>query len=147
MRIGYGIASAATARRVRSALPSWPVGTLEQHAALAVLADAPYAREAIGRNRSARERLAGELQALGARVFAPAANFIYCDLRAVCGDAPALRDALVREHGIIIRTFEHDAASSGAYVRVAVRSPQENARLVAALRACTNPRKREGATA
>jgi threonine-phosphate decarboxylase len=145
MRIGYGIAPAAAAERVRAALPSWPVGTLDQRAALAVLADSHYAEETIRRNRRARSELTGELAALGARVFPAAANFIYCDLEAVCRDVVALRDALVREHGIIIRTFERDAAPSGAYVRVAVRLPAENARLIAALRACTNPHAREGA--
>jgi threonine-phosphate decarboxylase len=134
MRIGYGLASAAFAGRVRSMLPSWPAGMLDQRAALAALADAAYARETIACNAAARSALAADLQAIGARVFPAAANFVFCDFAALTGDVSRLRDTLIRETGFVIRTFEEEPAlQGGAYVRLAVRTPPENARLVDAL--------------
>jgi len=129
LRIGYGIAPAAIAERIRALLPSWPVGTLEQQAALAVLADAPYAQETLRTNASARAALVSDLERLGARTFVPAANFVFCDVRRrFAADATVLRDALIHEHGIVVRTFDDPR-----YLRVAVRTPKDNTRLINAL--------------
>jgi threonine-phosphate decarboxylase len=134
LRIGYGFAAEPLAERMRSLLPSWPVGTLEQRAALAVIGDTRYARETVLRNTEARARFSGDLRALGLRVFPSAANFVLFDAGSDV-DVVRLRDALIREHGIVIRTFESDAAlAQGAYARVAVRRSEENARLIAALK-------------
>jgi histidinol-phosphate/aromatic aminotransferase/cobyric acid decarboxylase-like protein len=115
-------------------LPSWPVGMLDQGAALAALADVHYANETIRANTAARAAFANALHALGARVFPPAANFIFCDLGSLTRNVTRLRDTLIRERGLVIRTFaEEPALDGGAYVRVAVRTPPENARLVEAL--------------
>jgi threonine-phosphate decarboxylase len=133
MRIGYGFAMEPLAERMAALLPSWPVGTLEQRAAIAVIADTNFARETIARNVEARADLIRELSALGLRVFASSANFVLFDA-GIDTNVSRLRDALIREHGIVIRTFENDATlAGGAYVRVAVRRPSENARLIGAL--------------
>jgi threonine-phosphate decarboxylase len=134
IRIGYGFAAEALAQRINALLPSWPVGTLEQRAAIAVIADTDYARQTVARNVEARENLIGELRALGLRVFSSSANFVFFDASPDT-NVVLLRDTLIREHGIVIRTFENDAAlAGGAYVRVAVRRPSENARLIGALK-------------
>jgi threonine-phosphate decarboxylase len=138
LRIGYGAVPVAIAERIRALLPSWPVGTLEQQAALAVLADAPYAREALRANATARAVLVSELERLGARTFAPAANFVFCDVRRLAADAAALRAALIREYGIVVRAFDNPA-----YIRLAVRTPEENTRLICALSACAANRQLE----
>jgi threonine-phosphate decarboxylase len=134
LRVGYGFAPEPLADRIRSLQPSWPVGTLEQRAAIAVLADAAFTRTTLGRNAVARIAFVRDLRALGCRVFPPAANFVFCDVRALDADTPRLRDRLIREHGIVIRTFETEPAlAGGAFVRLAVRDPGDNARLIAAL--------------
>ncbi len=134
VRIGYGFAGEALAGRIRALLPSWPVGTLEQRAALAVLADAAYVRATLRDNASARGGLVHDVRALGCRVFPPVANFVLFDAGARCANAAALRAALIAERGIVIRTFDDEPAlAGGAYVRVAVRRADENARLIAAL--------------
>jgi threonine-phosphate decarboxylase len=134
LRIGYGFAAEALAERIRALLPSWPVGTLEQQVALAVLADTAYAHAARAGNDLARAALTAELAALGCRVFAPAANFVFFASGALCADAEHLRAALIRKHGIVIRTFAEDPALAGGYVRAAVRRTDENTRLVSALK-------------
>lgn len=138
LRVGYGFAPEPVAERIRSLQPSWPVGTLEQRAALAVLADAAFTRTTLERNAGARTAFVRDLRGLGLRVFPPAANFVFCDVRAVCADAAQLRDRLIREHGIVIRTFESEPVlAGGAFVRLAVRDPGDNTRLVAALKSMT----------
>jgi threonine-phosphate decarboxylase len=135
LRVGYAFAAEPLAARMRAMLPSWPVGTLEQQAAVAALADTAYAVETRRRNIAAREQFVGDLEGIGWRVFAPAADFVLCDAGAVCKDVRRLRDRLIVQHGIVIRTFEHEPAlAGGQYVRLAVRLPHDNARLVAALR-------------
>jgi len=138
IRIGYALASARAAARVRAMLPSWPAGTVDQRVAIAALDDAAYAARTLRANADARERFVHALRAAGAVVFEPAANFVLCDLSALCDDATALRERLIREHGVVIRTFPHEPAlEHGAYARLAVRRPHENARLLDALAACT----------
>lgn len=134
MRVGYAVAPDGLADRMRMLLPSWSTGTLEQRAALAVLADAAYARETVRLNAVSRAALVRDLSALGALVFEPAANFVFADLRPLVEDTARLRAVLIREHGLVIRTFDGNASlGEGGYVRLAVRTPDENGRLIRAL--------------
>jgi threonine-phosphate decarboxylase len=135
MRVGYGFASRASAERVRAAFPSWPVGTLEQRAALAALADDDYARRTRAANERERAQLAAALAALGLRVFPSSANFLLLDVRALASDASTLRAALIARSGIVVRAFAEDSAlRSLPAIRVAVRDADDNLRLLAAIR-------------
>jgi histidinol-phosphate/aromatic aminotransferase/cobyric acid decarboxylase-like protein len=138
LRIGYGFAPEPLAERIRAMLPSWPVGTIEQRAALAVLGDGDYVQASLRHNVAARAALVDELQALGLHVFPAAANFVLFDASPRFADTTRLRDMLVREHGIVIRTFD-----ATPYVRVAVRRGAENARLIAALTSCAHRERGE----
>lgn len=60
-----------------------------------------------------------------------AANFLLLTLRAP--DAPALRARALRDHGVLLRDASNFAGLDAHHVRVAVRTPPENARLLAAL--------------
>ncbi|HTJ26344.1 MAG TPA: aminotransferase class I/II-fold pyridoxal phosphate-dependent enzyme [Candidatus Limnocylindria bacterium] len=134
LRVGYAFASRSTAARVRAVLPSWPVGTLEQRAACAALADEEYARRSRAANARARAELAVSLRALRAHVFPAAANFLLIDVGAFAPDAPALREALIARRGIVVRAFADDPALSGvSVIRVAVRGANDNLRLAAAI--------------
>ncbi|MBV8751059.1 MAG: pyridoxal phosphate-dependent class II aminotransferase [Candidatus Eremiobacteraeota bacterium] len=134
MRVGYAFAPPALAARVRAAFPSWPVGTLDQHVALAALMDDTYAIRTRSENAREREHLARRLTDLGCRVFPAAANFLLVDIEALRVEPEELRTRLIRRAGIVIRTFPDDPALRGVPVmRVAVRSRADNERLVEAL--------------
>jgi threonine-phosphate decarboxylase len=60
-----------------------------------------------------------------------AANFLLVTLRAAEG--PALRERALREHGVLVRDASNFAGLDARHLRVAVRTPPENARLVEAL--------------
>jgi len=134
MRVGYAFAPQALAARVRAAFPSWPVGTLDQHAALAALMDDAYAIRTRLENLREREHLARRLTDLGCRVFPAAANFLFVDVTALGIEPEELRTKLIRRAGIVIRTFPDDPALHGMpVVRVAVRSRADNDCLAEAL--------------
>jgi threonine-phosphate decarboxylase len=134
VRIGYAVASPAMVRRMTDALPSWPVGTIERRIAAAVLDDAEY--EARTRRENARERdaLRDGMHALGLRVAESAANFLFADVSTLGTDAATFAGMLLADFGIAVRACD-DYRGLGApvYVRVAVRSHADNARLLAAI--------------
>jgi threonine-phosphate decarboxylase len=134
LRVGYAFASRALAAPIRSAFPSWPVGTLEQEAAVAALGDEPYAERTRSSNALERARFAAALARLDVRVFTAAANFLLADVRALDPDTERLRAWLIREHGFVVRTFPDDRIlHENALIRLAVRAGEENALLVRAL--------------
>ena len=61
-----------------------------------------------------------------------AANFLLVTLRE--SEAPTLRERVVRKYGVLIRDASNFAGLDGHHIRVAVRTPTENARLADALR-------------
>lgn len=61
-----------------------------------------------------------------------AANFLLVRLRRP--DAALLRERALRRHGVLVRDASNFVGLDGCHLRVAVRRPEENARLVAALR-------------
>lgn len=79
-----------------------------------------------------RDELAAALMA-NPRVgsVAGSANFLLVTLREAEG--PMLRDHALREHGVLVRDASNFAGLDQHHLRVAVRTPAENARLVAAL--------------
>jgi histidinol-phosphate/aromatic aminotransferase/cobyric acid decarboxylase-like protein len=60
-----------------------------------------------------------------------AANFLLVTLREAAG--PALRDVALREHGVLVRDASNFAGLDARHIRVAVRTPAENVRLVRSL--------------
>jgi len=135
LRVGYAVAAPETARRLAAQLPPWPITTLAANALAEALQDAPYRAEALRSNQLARAALAAALAALHCRVFPSAANFLLLSLPTGF-HALQIRDRLIREHSILVRECNSfDGLEPGRYLRVAVRRPEENVRLVDALSA------------
>jgi threonine-phosphate decarboxylase len=133
-RVGYAIAEPRMAQVIMSVLPSWPVGTIAEAAAEAAVMDDVYDRRALAANAEAREALAGGLRALGLHVFDSATNFVLADVGGIEQSADRLRERLIREFGIIVRSCsDYDVLGNGAYIRVAVKAPEDNGRLLDAL--------------
>ena len=124
-RVGYALAGPAISSVLRRVRPPGSVSVTS--AALGVLAlhDVDGMRERVGKIKSERERLRAQLSSLGYEVRESAANFLL--LRAGRQAAPAL----LRE-GLVVRTFPTNSPLAD-YIRVTVRRPEENARLVSAL--------------
>lgn len=134
LRVGYAVAPPALAARMRAALPSWPVTTLAARALGAALQDADYARRTLAANATARSLLAAELTAIGCAPYPSAANFLLMKLPARSPRAHELVRRLVLDERIVVRDCSsYEGLEAGEHVRVAIRTTEENARLVAAL--------------
>jgi threonine-phosphate decarboxylase len=134
LRVGYAVAHPDAIRAIRSLLPTWPVTQLASDALAEAIADREYAEASRRENAIERERLADSLRELNLVVFPSAANYLLLEL---CADMPAasdLRSRLIAKHRMLIRNCDsYEGLAPGRYVRIAVRSAEENCRLIQAL--------------
>lgn len=132
LRLGYAIGHAEVIRCCGEHLEPWSVNTPAQIAGIASLDRADY-REATVRYVSAeRETLARGLAALpGLSPFPSAANYLLVEMRNGWS-AAELRSRLL-EQRILIRDCANFLGLDERFFRVAVRSGEENRRLLTAL--------------
>jgi histidinol-phosphate aminotransferase len=136
IRAGYLLAPPALASALRAARQPWAVNTLAC-AALAAWADqgADHAAHRVRRLATSRERLAAALTALpGVRVWPSAANFLLLQVT----DGPAVLAGLAAR-GIAVRPCHSFPGLTSNHLRVAVRDPADNQRLVDALGEALDP--------
>jgi threonine-phosphate decarboxylase len=113
---------------------TWPVTQLALDTLSEAVADNAYAAASLRDNGAERERLGSSLASLGISVFPPAANYLLLELRADMPSASELRRRLIVKHRILIRNCDsYEGLTPGRYVRVAVRSNEENHRLIEAM--------------
>ncbi|MGQ4809055.1 Histidinol-phosphate aminotransferase [Candidatus Entotheonellaceae bacterium PAL068K] len=126
VRLGYAVGHPQVIRALATVRPPWNVNALAQAAGIAALEDPSHLHRSLTKLAHAKPPLVQGLQALG---FVPVPSRTHFFLIPV-GHATALRRALL-QGGILVR----DCTSFGlpAYIRVASRRPDENARLLAAL--------------
>ncbi len=127
LRLGYAVGAEELIASLARARPPWSVNALAQAAGIAALRDQSHLSHSLELLAAAKSELMAALAALGMQVLPSAAPFFLVRV----GDGAAVRLALLRQ-GILIR----DCASFGlpAYIRICTRRPEENARLIAALR-------------
>ena len=129
LRVGFAVAAPATLRRVALYRPPGSIGTISATVVAAALRDGSEMRTNVDRVERERPRLAAGLAAAGWRPGPSVTNFILLDLvTAERSEAAAL--ALMCR-GLVPRTFGHGHPLAH-YLRVTVRDPGENDRLVAA---------------
>jgi len=142
LRLGFAVAGVEMAERLRTELPPWSVNTMAQAVGAAVLADADYADRTRRCVADLREQLATGLQALpDLHVFPSAANYLLVQLTNSRLGAAALTEGLLRS-GIAIRRFGATQHLDDRFFRVAVRTREENARLLDALGELLGSRRR-----
>ena len=129
LRVGFAVAAPATLRRVALYRPPGSVGTISATVVAAALRDGSEMRANLDRVGRERPRLAAGLATAGWRPQPSVTNFIMLDLvTAERSEAAAL--ALMRM-GLVPRTFGHGHPLAHC-LRVTVRDPDEDDRLVAA---------------
>ena len=133
LRIGYLAGPAAAIRLIRQALPPWTINTPAQAAAIACLHDHDYQQQTRSVIPELRRKLAEELTSLSFTVFPSVANYLLMQLPKSGPRAPALTERL-RFEGILIRDCSNFSSLDDRYVRLAVRTADENVRVVNALR-------------
>ena len=133
LRLGLCFAAPEVTARLRRRLPAWNVGTLAQRVGARCLRDLEYQERTVREVASLREALTTELREIpGLRVFPGAANFLLCRLDRVGMTAQPLFERLLSE-GLALRLCANFEGLDDSYFRIAVRTRDENARLVDAL--------------
>jgi len=131
-RVGYALAGPAISEALRRVRPPGSISVLSAALAVQSLTDLKGMRERVERITSERTRLQHELAGLGLEVRESAANFLL--VRA----GRQLAAVLLRS-GLVVRTFPAGSLLAD-FIRVTVRRPEENARLIDALKTAPLPR-------
>jgi threonine-phosphate decarboxylase len=136
LRVGYAIAHPETIRGIESQSSTWPVTQLAIDALAEAVADREFGEASLRENSEAREILVDSLTALGMIVFPSPANYSFVELPPEMPASSKLRTALIVKHRILIRNCDsYEGLAPGRYVRVAVRSADDNLRLIQAMAA------------
>jgi len=132
LRVGYAIASKRVAERLESLRVRWNVGLLAQEAAMAALEDSEHVEAARRLVRREKPKLFEELRRVGwLRPIYGYANFLLLELAGKF-TSPNLKAELARR-GLLVRDCSNFRGLNDKYVRVAVKRPWENERLMRAL--------------
>lgn len=127
VRVGYALAGPAISSVLRRVRPPGSISVVSAALGAQALSDLGGMRQRVKWIIDERSRLQRELGSLGLDVRDSAANYLL--VRTGREVAPRL----LRE-GLVVRTFP-PTSPLAEYIRITVRRPEENARLVAALKA------------
>ena len=131
LRVGYAVLPPAMVEKVAEAKEPWTVNSLAQIAGVAALGDREYASLALDTIWEGKKRLEEGFTRLGIPFLPSEANFYLLHLE----DAGAVADHLKRK-GILVRDCSDFAGLDQRYIRVAVKSRRDNARLLKEISLC-----------
>jgi len=128
LRVGYGVADADAIALMNRIRQPFNVNALAQVAGLAALEDDAHTLECVRMIEAGRHYLYDEFNALGVKYVPSRANFILVDVGRSASD---IYQRLLKE-GVIVRPMTPFGMESA--LRISVGTPQENRRLIKALR-------------
>jgi threonine-phosphate decarboxylase len=134
LRVGYGIASEEIINVLLCAKIPWNVNCLAQAAAVVALKDGEHLRVTRELIKNEKAFLSTELEKIKSfKVFPPDANFFFIDIHKSGLTATELKNKLLRQ-GILIRDCTSFRELDEYFIRVAVKTREENERLIEALK-------------
>ncbi len=134
LRVGYGLADEKTIDVFSKVKMPWNVNSLAQAAAIAALSDDEHSKRTLEIVKVEKEFLARELTKIkGFKVFPADTNFIFIDIRNSGLSAAQLRESMIAQ-GILLRDCSSFAGLDSFYVRIAVRTHEDNEKLLNALK-------------
>jgi histidinol-phosphate aminotransferase len=128
IRVGYAVAARPTIERLERLRPAGSISTISAALAAAALRRPELVRANVAAIVTDRERLAADLADVGVRPYPSVTNFLLCRIGSV-EDAEDATEHLLRA-GMVTRTFGPANPLRG-HLRFTVRTPDQNARLVA----------------
>jgi histidinol-phosphate aminotransferase len=135
VRLGYAIGPEPIVEALRRVRPPWSVSTLAQAAGVAALGDLAHRDRTLALLHEAKDSLVAGLVRLGLSPLPSAVPFFLVPVRS----GASFRSALLR-YGILVRDCASFAGAlpelvpMSQYVRISTRRPEENERLLAAVR-------------
>jgi threonine-phosphate decarboxylase len=131
LRLGYALAGEQWIQRMKERQATWSVNALAQVAADVLPGLDGYLSETMSWISSEPQWLYEQLNALpGLEVWKPDTNFILCRCARSAGEVVAK----MTERGILLRDASNFMGLDNRYFRTAVRTRQENQRLIGSLR-------------
>ena len=127
LRIGYAVCHPELVAQLKEQIEAWPVSSIALSAAQAAIPDSSYEQHARRQNEIAREQFQAALSPLGIKVFPSAANFLLIKFAKRSG---AELERWLEPHRVLIRRCDSFARLGDNFVRLAVRSQNDNMRLV-----------------
>jgi len=134
LRLGYLLTCGEVAGRMHNALPPWSVNTLAQIAGEYSLRQTAYREETLRLVERERERMSKTLDSLkGLRTLPGRANYLLVELDEKLPPAEVLQRDLLDSNRILIRDCSTFEGLSDHYIRLAIRLPEQNERLIEGL--------------
>jgi len=134
LRLGFMLSQPELTKMLHGHKDPWNVNSLAQAAGVAAINDAEYIFASRQLISAEKERFYWQLERLpGCRPFKPAANFILVDIAGTGKTASQLRQDLL-PYGILIRDCSNYPGLADTYIRLAVKLPAQNDRLVEILK-------------
>ena len=142
LRIGYIIGHKEVINKLRRCQPPWSANSLAQLAAELILDDKGYVKKTYKLINKEREFLFEQLTGIkGVKPYLSVANFLLMKIEKPGVTSEFLKEALIKK-GILIRDCGNFRGLNNKYIRVAVRSREENLKLLKAFNGVLQ--KREG---
>ncbi len=131
LRIGYAVLHDSLMDVVKACKEPWTVNTLAQKAAISVLGDGAYEKKTFEVMEREKGRLEEGFGRLGIAFLPSAANYYLLNV----GKGPEVADYL-RRQGILVRECSDFGGLDSTYIRVAVKSEEDNMRLLKEIESC-----------
>ncbi len=129
LRIGYVLSSRDNIEKIKTRQPTWSVNSIAQVVSLAYLNDFSFIEKTKNFYESERNRIFSELRYLGFEVLDSVVNFF---VMKVSDDEDLIRFLLTK--GIVIRHTRNFPGLDGNYVRITIKSKEENDYLITSLK-------------
>ncbi len=135
LRLGYALSvDTGLIAALSAEMPIWNLNSLAEDFIEYQIKNAAAYQASCARVREDRERLRRALRRIpGLRVHPSAANYFFCELPAE-HSSPAVARSLFAAHGILVKDCSGKPGLGDRHLRVAVRTPADNERLVESLR-------------
>jgi len=143
LRAGYLAGPARGIALLAAGRPPWPFSTVAQAAAEACLGEEEFRQRTLEQIPVLRRQLADGLEKLGLAVSPSVANYLLFRLQDGGATAGEVAAAL-RGRGILVRDCSNFPPLDARYIRVAVRTAEENAKLLTALEGVLAPAAGKG---
>lgn len=141
LRLGLAFAPPEVIHQMKKMLPSWSINTAAQRVGARALRDFAYQAQTRRETRELREKLFIALGWLpGIKVFPSEANYILCRTDRLDDTAIPLHEKLLSQR-IAIRLCDNFHGLDSTYFRVAVRSAEDNQKLIEAMEIYYGTRK------
>ena len=130
LRVGYGIANSEIISVLSRAKIPWNVNCIAQAAAVAALKDQEHLQVTLDLIRREKAWLSDQLgKLMGFNFSLPDANFFFIDIRKSGFTGAELKNLMLKQ-GLLIRDCTSFRGLDEYYIRVAVKTHEENVRLI-----------------